>query len=438
VSGAGLPAADTPEPGRLARIVHRTFSSLSVRNFRYFFWGQLVSNTGNWLTNIALTLLVLHLTNSGLAVGLLTACQFGPILLLSAWAGAIADRSNKRNLLFVTQTGEMLQSITLAVLAFLPHPPLAALFAVAAVGGVLLAFDNPLRRSFVTEMVPPDERPNAVALYSAIVNTSRVFGPALAGLLVVTLGYGWAFALDAASYLTVLYALWRMRPSELLRVPTPDRARGQVRAGIRYVIRTPRLRISFVMLAIIGTLGYNLAVVLPLLVERALRGGDGAFTLVYATFSLGALVSALVVAGRRLVKIRHVVIGALGFGAAMLLLSIVPSVGFAVPAAFAVGLTSILYMTATTAIVQVEADPRMHGRILALQTVLMVGTAPIGGPFLGWLADVWGPRSTVVVGGVASIIAGVYGLLAVRRARTAAALSPAEPIADQVAVSVDR
>jgi MFS family permease len=438
VSIAGPRHGDDAEPGRIGRAINRTFSSLSIRNFRYFFWGQLVSNTGNWLTNVALTLLVLHLTNSGFAVGLLTACQFGPILLLSAWAGAIADRSNKRNLLFVTQTGEMLQSITLAVLAFLPHPSLGALFGVAAVGGVLLAFDNPLRRSFVTEMVPPDERPNAVALYSAIVNTSRVFGPALAGLLVVTLGYGWAFALDAASYLTVLYALWRMRPAELLRVPAPDRAKGQVRAGIRYVIETPRLRISFVMLAIIGTLGYNLAVVLPLLVEHGLHRGDGAFTFVYAMFSAGALVSALVVAGRHLVRIRHVIVGALGFGVAMLLLSIVPSVGFAVPAAFLVGLTSILYMTATTAIVQVEADPRMHGRILALQTVLMVGTAPIGGPILGWLSDVWGPRSTVVVGGVASILAGAYGVVAVRRARGAVAAGSADPLPNEVAVTVDR
>jgi MFS family permease len=419
------------------RALHRTFSSLRIRNFRYFFWGQLVSNTGNWLTNVAITLLVLHITGSGFAVGLLTACQFGPILLLSAWAGAIADRSNKRNLLFITQTGEMIQSITLAVLAFLPHPPLPALYIVAAVGGVLLAFDNPLRRSFVTEMVPPEERPNAVALYSAIVNTSRVFGPALAGLLVVTLGYGWAFTLDAVSYLAVLYALWRMRPSELLRVPVVAKAKGQIRAGIRYVRATPRLRISFVMLAIVGTLGYNLNVVLPLLIERGLHRGDGAFTLVYAAFSAGALVSALIVAGRQLVRVRHVIIGSLGFGVAMLLLAAVPDIGFALVAAFAVGLTSILYMTATTAIVQVEADPGMHGRILALQTVLMVGTAPIGGPILGWMADAFGPRSTVVVGGVASIAAGGYGMVAVRRAR-GAGREPTATTPTEVIVAADR
>ena len=159
-------------PGRLSRAVRTTFLSLRNRNFRLFFIGQAISNTGNWLTTVALTLLVLHLTHSGLAVGLVTACQFGPILLLSAWAGAIADRSNKRKLLLVTQSLEMAESIGLAVLAFLPHPPLAGLYALAIVGGTLLSFDNPLRRSFVTEMVPPEDIPNAVVLYSIIVNIS--------------------------------------------------------------------------------------------------------------------------------------------------------------------------------------------------------------------------------------------------------------------------
>jgi hypothetical protein len=153
------------EPTGLTGAGRRTFRSLRTRNFRLFFFGQLVSNTGNWLTNVALTLLVLHLSGSGIAVGALTAAQFGPILVLSAWAGAIADRSDKRKLLFVTQGLEMGQSITLAVFAFMPDPPLAGLYVTAVAGGVMLAFDNPLRRSFVTEMVPPEDRPNAVALY---------------------------------------------------------------------------------------------------------------------------------------------------------------------------------------------------------------------------------------------------------------------------------
>ena len=414
-AGDSLPAV--PAGGRLRRAGSRTFLSLRHRNFRLFFLGQLVSNTGNWLTNVALTLLILHLTNSGLAVGALTAAQFGPILLLSPWAGAIADRSDKRKLLFVTQTLEMCQSITLAVLAFMPHPPLGALYVTAAAGGVMLAFDNPLRRSFVTEMVQPEDRPNAVALYSAIVNTSRIFGPALAGVLVVTVGFGWCFAIDAATYIFVLIALGMMRPAELWRVAVPERAKGAVRAAMRYVAKMPHLRISFVTLAVVGTLGYNLNVELPLLVEHTLHRGDAAFTLLYTVFSVGALTSALIVAQRSLVRMKHILVGGASFGTALLLLAAVPNIETAIVVAFAVGVTSILYFTATTAIVQVEADPSMHGRILGLQSVLLIGTAPIGGPIDGAIADAFGARAPLVVGGIASLGAAAWGYAAVRRAQ---------------------
>jgi MFS family permease len=411
---------DLPVPvpirSRIGRARRRTFSSLETRNFRLFFFGQLISNTGNWLTIVALTLLVLHRTNSGLAVGALSACQFGPILLLSAWAGAVADRHDKRRLLFVTQSLEMLQSGALAVLAFLPHAPLAALFGTAFAGGVFLSFDNPLRRSFVTEMVPHEEVPNAVALYSAMVNASRIFGPALAGLLVVTFGFGWGFTVDAASYVFVIAALAMMRTAELRRAPTPARTKGEVRAGLRYIARDPTLRISFIMLAVVGVLGYNLNVGLPLFVEQSLHRGDAAFTLLYSLFSTGALVSALVVAGRNLVSLRHILIGSAAFGVALLLLAPAPNIALAIPAVVLVGVTSILYMTATTAIVQVEADPTMHGRILALQTVLLVGSAPIGGPLVGIIADVAGARAPLVVGGVASIAAAAWGFAAARKA----------------------
>jgi MFS family permease len=405
------------QPGRIRRATHRTFLSLRHRNFRLFFYGQLVSNTGNWLTNVALTLLVLHLTNSGLAVGALAAAQFGPILLLSPWAGAIADRHDKRTLLFITQSVEMCQSVALAVLAFMPDPPVAGFYLIAVVGGVALAFDNPLRRSFVTEMVPGEDRPNAVALYSAIVNASRIFGPALAGILIVTVGYGWCFTLDAASYVFVIAALWMMRPAELLRLAHPkEKPKGAVRAAVRYIAATPSLRIAFVMLMVIGTLGYNLNVELPLFVERSLHDGDSAFTFLYTIFSVGALASALVVANRQLVHLRNVLIGASSFGVALLLLAVTPGLGFAVPVLLVLGVSSILYFTATTAIVQVDADASMFGRILALQSVLLIGTAPIGGPIDGAIADAFGARAPLLVGGVAALGAALWGVLAARRA----------------------
>jgi len=314
-----------------------------------------------------------------------------------------------------TQSLEMAESIGLAVLAFMPHPPIAGLFVLAAGGGILLAFDNPLRRSFVTEMVPAEDIPNAVVLYSTIVNVARILGPALAGLLVVTLGYGWAFMIDAATYLAVLYCLIIMRPAELFRRPSKPRAKGEVREGLRYVASMPVLWISFAMLASIGILAYNFNVTLPLLVIHSLKGNEGVFTILYSIFGVGALVSALIVAHQGLVSLRNIIFGAAALGMTMLLLALSPGAAIAAPLIFLTGMASILYLVSTTAMIQVEAKPEMHGRVLALQTVLLVGTAPIGGPFLGWMADAVGARAPIIMGGAACLITATLGYWAAKR-----------------------
>jgi MFS family permease len=395
--------------------VRRTLSSLRWRNFRLFFIGQTISQTGNWLTNVALTLLILHRTGSGVALGLLVACQYGPILLLSAWAGVIVDRTSKRNLLYVTQGLEMCESFALAALAFMHDAPLGAFYGIAVAGGALLALDNPVRRTFVNEMVPTDEIPNAVTLYSAMNSMARIAGPALAGLLIVTVGFGWCFTIDAVSYVAVLTALAMMRSAELRRLPVTARGAGQVRAGLKYITGVPDLWITFVMLLLIGTMSYNFAVVFPLFVEKGLHGGDGTYALVYSAFSAGGLVGALLVARRSTVSIRTVAVGAAGLGTAMLGLSAVPSIALAFVVATLVGAASVAYMTATTAIVQLRTEPHMIGRVLALQTVLLVGTAPIGGPILGAIADAVGVRAPVLIGGVAALAAAAFGVLAAHR-----------------------
>ena len=392
-----------------------TFAALSVRNFRLFFVGQLVSNSGNWLTTVGITLLVLHRTGSGAAVGLLAACQFGPILLLSAWAGLVADRSNKRRLLYVTQTLEMVESFVLAALAFNGHAPLAAFFGVALVGGTLLAFDNPGRRSFVGEMVSRKHLTNAVTLYSSLVALSRVIGPAIAGALVVTVGFGWCFAIDGVSYLVVIAALFLMRADELHPSERTPRGRGQVRSGIRYVRSVPELWISFVMLLAIGVASYNFTVVIPLFVERGLSGNDTEYTLVYSAFSLGGFLGTLAVARRSAVTLRSNITGAAAFGVSMVLLSFVPDVAVALPLAALVGGTSVAYTTANTAMVQLRSDRQMVGRVIALQTVLQLGTTPIGGPLLGLLADAAGGRSPVLLGGIVAAGAAMVGLTLARR-----------------------
>ncbi len=421
----GAPAlAPAPARGRLTHVLSRTFQSLQTRNFRLFFIGQTISNTGNFVTNVALILLVLRLTRSGFAVGALSACQFGPMLLLSPWAGAVADRGDKRRLLLITQTLEMLQSVGLAILAFLPHPSLTALYGLAVFGGVLLAFDNPLRRSFVPEMVPKEDLANAVVLYSAIVSVSQIFGPALAGLIATTLGYGWCFAIDAASYLTVIAALLMMRTRELFKAPPAQRTGRAVRDGLRYLFSVRDLWISFAVFAVVGTFSFNLRVALALFVTRSLHGTEVAYTALYAITSSGALVGALLVAHRKLVQLRHVLGAALALGIAMVALAAMPNVHAAAPAVFLVGAASIVYMTATTSLAQVDTRRDMVGRVLALQTALIGGTALVGGPMVGRLADLAGGRAPIAIGGAVCVVAAVAARAVQARTPTAAPHPP--------------
>jgi MFS family permease len=402
-------------PGRAARSVGREiFASLRYRNFRLFFTGQLISQVGNWLTLIAQTLLVLELTNSGIALGVLTAAQFGPVLLLGAWAGLIADRSDKRRLLLIVQAAAMLQSFLLAALAFSGEPPVGAIYAVAVLGGVCMAFDNPARRSFVVEMVPERHINNAVSLNSALMTSSRVIGPALAGLLVTTVGYGWAFLGDGLSYIAVLAGLWMMRPAELRPAPVTLRAKGQVRAGLRYVRRQRELLVPLVMMGVIGTFSYNFQTVFPLFVIRDLDGSDATFTALLSVVSLGSLAGALLTARRREIGVRRVAQAAIAFGVAMGAMALAPNVGVAVAIGVVLGVSSITFMVASTAIVQIRAVPEMRGRVLALQAMLFLGSTPIGGPIVGWVSEEFGARYGVALGAVAAIAAGAWGLAALR------------------------
>jgi len=248
-----------------------TFRSLQVRNFRLFFVGQLVSQVGNWMTLVAQTLLVLRITDNGVALGAVAACQFGPLLVFGTWSGLLADRLDKRRLLLGVQVFAMAQSFVLAALALAERPSLLALYAVALAGGFATALDNPARRAFVVEMVPDDHLQNAVSLNSALMTSSRVVGPALAGLLVTTLGFAWCFALDGLSYVAVLVALGRMNPRELHPAPVAERGRGQIRAGLRYTRSIPELWVPLMMTALVGTLAFNFSVVVPLFAAATRR-----------------------------------------------------------------------------------------------------------------------------------------------------------------------
>ena len=410
-------------PDRLAAATRDTFASFRVRNFRLFFLGQGISQIGNWMTLIAQTLLVLDITHSGVAVGFLAACQFGPVLLLGAWAGLVADRSDKRHLLLIVQVVAMAQSFLLGALAFMDDPPLAALFAVASLGGLCMAFDNPARRAFVVEMVPEDLVHNAVSLNSAMMTSSRVIGPALGGLLITTVGYGWAFWADGLSYIAVLVSLWLMRTEEL-RPSTPAvRGKGQVRQGLRYVRDTPVLAVPLAMMAVVGTLSFNFQVVLPLLVTRTFDRSKATFTILFSCISLGSLVGALWTARRRSIGVIDVVKASFAFGVTMLALAVAPSIAWAFPIGAVMGMASIGFLTASTAIVQTKAAPEMRGRVLALQAMVFLGSTPIGGPIVGYVSEHLGPRYAIAMGGFAGVGAAAWGAMTLRGDRP----EPAEP-----------
>ena len=415
---AASPITIEASPARI-----RTFDSLRVRNFRLFFSGQLISQIGNWLTLIAQALLVLKLTDSGFALGLLAACQFGPVLVLGAWSGLVADRSDKRKLLMIVQSFAMLQSFALAFIAFRHHPPVVAIYVVAVLGGIATAFDNPARRAYVVEMVPEANVQNAVSLNSALMTGSRVVGPALAGLLITTVGYGWTFATDGLSYLAVILGLFLMRTRENRPHLATPRGKGQVREGLRYVRTMPELFVPLVMMGIVGTFAFNFQTVMPLLVKRTLHGNDRTFTLIYSVISIGSLVGALLSARRSSVNVRHIILSTYAFGVAMLLLAVTPNVPFTYPIGVLVGISSITFMTTSTAIVQLRADPSMRGRVLALQAIVFLGSTPIGGPILGWVSQHYGARFGVAIGGVSAIVAGIYGMRAVRTNAAMASVS---------------
>jgi MFS family permease len=405
---------------RFRLAVGDTFRSLHVRNFRLFFAGQLVSQVGNWLTRVAQALLVLKLTDSGVALGLLAVAQFGPVLALGPFAGLVADRSDKRRLLLIVEALAMVQSFLLAALAFGGDPPVLAIYGVALLGGVALAFDNPARRSFVVELVDADDIGNAVSLNSALMTGARVLGPALAGLLITTVGFGWCFAVDGLSYLAVLAALWRIDASQVRRAPVTVRGRGQVREGVRYARSVPELWIPLVMMAVVGTLAFNFQTVLPLFVTRDLRGSDVTFTLLMSVLSAGSLVGALATARRRTVGMSTVSMAATGFGLSMAVLAVAPNQPVAFVVGAVVGLASVAFMTASTAIVQMRSDPSMRGRILALQSVVFLGSTPIGGPIVGVIAQRYGARYSLALGAAATLAVGTAGLAKARtRARTA-------------------
>ena len=408
----------------MRRFAGETFRSLQVRNFRLFFTGQFISQVGNWLTLIAQTLLVLDMTDSGVAVGVLTACQFGPVLVLGPWAGLIADRSDKRRLLIAMQVAGGILALILYALVATDTVELWMIYVLAFALGMVTAIDMPARQSFVIEMVGPDEVPNAVGLNSAMYNSGRIIGPAAAGVTIATLGLAPAFLANAVSFVPVIVALVMMRPEELFRREPAVRGRGEVRAGLLYAWREPTLRSTLLLVGVLGMFGFNFIVVLPLLAKFTFGGDAGLYSLFTALMAFGSLSGALISASRSKPSAAMLVGSGLAFGGLVLLTAVAPTPWMAAVVLVAVGMAMMLFMATANTTLQLNSDPAMRGRVMALYGLLFLGTTPVGGPVMGWIAETWGPRVGLAIGGSLSLVA---ALAAVRvRVRRRTAIPPGE------------
>jgi MFS family permease len=384
----------------------RTFRSLRRhRNYRLFFTGQLISVAGTWMQNIALAWLVIELSSSPLAVGALAFCRFLPFFLFSLVAGVVVDRLDTRRLLIATQATAMLVSVLLAVVTLAGVATLPVVYALAALGGLILVFDSPGRQTLTFQMVGPRELPNAVALNSGLFNASRVIGPALAGVMIAAAGVGFCFVVNAVSFLAVLVALKEMRVDELTPVAkNPDtRVFAGIREGIAWSARSPIALTVLVVVTIVSTVGFNFNVLVPLLASQTLHVGAGMFGVLSASFGLGALTGALTTATLRSASPRTFAIGAAGFSIAMLALAPVHSPGLALVLLFALGLTFSLFTASANALVQLASPDHLRGRVVSLYLFAFAGLAPIGGLVAGWLADVGGTELAFAVAGISGL-----------------------------------
>jgi len=416
-----------------------TFRSLHVRNFRLFFIGQMVSQCGTWMQTIALGWLVLHLShNSGFAIGWLIALQFIPTLFLGVWGGVIADRFDKRRVLICTQIAMAAVAALLAVLDISGVVELWMIYVIVFVFGLALAVDNPTRQSFVPEMVTAPELPNAIGLSSAIFQSARIVGPAIGGVLIVAVGTGACFALNAVSFAFIVAALMRMRPSELHRDAPVPRHRGQIRDGLHYVWRTPELRSTLLLTLIVGTFAINTPVVLPLLAKITFGGNAAVYSWMTVAMGTGALIGALFVATRAQARGNQLFLTGLGFGVALCAASLAPTLGMFIGLLVLVGIGQMSFLTTCNSLIQLTSDPAMRGRVMSVYMITLLGSTPIGGPIVGWVSQEYGPRWGLAIGGIATIGAVlVFGTAFMRARRRDVAALPANPRASEIVLGVD-
>jgi MFS family permease len=418
-------------------------SSLRQRNYRLFFFGQLVSVAGTWMQSVAQSFLVLDLTHSGTQLGLTSAARFLPMFLFGPIGGVFADRMDRKRVLYLTQSLSGLLAAVFAVTVATHSIRLWIVYLLAIALGFVNVFDNPARQSFISEMVSAQDLPNAVTLNSVAMNMARVFGAALGGVIAAAIGLALCFACNALSFAAVLVSLAAMRTSELFPAKRVTRQKRQVRQGLRYVRSTPELLIPLVMIAVIGTLAWEFQVTLPLMASKVFHGGAGSYGVMASVMGGGAVVGGLISAARSRPRTRALCLAAVGWGIAILAAAVAPSMALELTALVFVGYGSITFNSLAKTTLQLTAKPEMRGRVMALWALAWLGSTPVGGPIVGWVGQEIGARWPLVIGGVAALACGVLALPALTRIdRRATAQTPPAPraraLADQVGANQAR
>ncbi|WP_155059006.1 MFS transporter [Streptomyces blattellae] len=391
------------------------FSSLKVRNYRLFFMGQVVSNTGTWMQRIAQDWLVLSLTGSSTAVGITTALQFLPMLLFGLYGGVLVDRLPRRPTLLVTQTAMGLTGLALAFLTITGHVEVWHVYVAAFAMGLATVVDNPARQSFVSEMVGPDQLQNAVSLNSANFQSARLIGPAVAGVLITGVGTGWAFLFNGLSFVAPITGLLLMRPRELYVVERAPRGKGQLREGLRYVAGRPDLIWPIVLVGFTGTFAFNFPVYLSAFADDVFHAGAGSYSLFNTVMAVGSVAGALLAARRGTAKMRVLIAAAVAFGVLEVVASLAPSVWLFALLMAPLGITAMTVNVTANTSIQMATDPAMRGRVVSLFMMVFLGGSPVGAPIVGWITDTYGARVGFAVGGtIAATAATVIGLILAR------------------------
>jgi MFS family permease len=400
---------------RVARAGRVTFAALSIPNYRRYYRGQAISLTGTWMQMTAQSWLGLTLSHSSTMLGIVVALQTLPVLVLGPYGGVIADRVDKRRLMVILQSAMGLQALALGVLTITGAVRVWEIGILAAILGLNNAFENPARQSFMMELVGPEHLRNAVSLNSVLVNVARSVGPAVAGILIATVGDGVCFLLNASSFIAVVLSLTSMDSAALSPSTPTARAKGQLREGLHYIRRTPGLAVPLIMMAVVGCLTYEFQVSLPVMADQALHVGATGFGFMTASMGLGAVAGGLFVAGRGKTGLRTLVLSASGFGIAMALATLAPSLALELTALALVGAGSIAFMSTGNSTLQLSAAPEMRGRVMSLWFVAFQGSTPIGGPIVGATMSALGARAGLGLGAVTALLVAGGGLMALRR-----------------------